>query len=255
MIQKSSAGLPLIVFTAALLLMSCGGGGGGGSTGVTGADTGSTSGVGPLGCPLNSFSPNYLQVDDPGSGDPNQVHWWDHFPIRVYFTSNPTVQGQPLATVSMNGFNAWSAVAGKTIAVQVGSENDADVVVSFQNLSAPPGDGDWVGQTSWSFSPSTKETFESNMTLRTWTGMTSNQVANGLRGTAQHEFGHAIFLDGHSNQSQDSMYPFGSITTYTPLTTRDQNSLKTAYCGSFEDRAPSLYKGPIVTKTISCPAP
>jgi hypothetical protein len=256
MCRKLFAGSPLVVFVVALLLISCGGGGGGGgSTGVTGSDTGSTSGVGPLGCSLSLFSPNYLQVDDPSSGNPNQVHWWDHFPIRVYFTSTPTLQGQSLAAVSLAGFNAWSEVAGKTVAIQVFSESQADLVVSFENLGGPPGDGDWVGQTSWSFSPSTKETFESEMTLRTWNGMTANQVANGLRGTAQHEFGHAIFLDGHSNNSQDSMYPFGSITTYTPLTTRDENSLATSYCGSFDNRAPSLVKGPVITKTIQCPAP
>lgn len=254
MFQKSNAGFPLVVFIAALLIISCGGGGGGSSTGVTGADTGSTAGTGPLGCSLDTFSPNYLQVNDPGTGDRNEVHWWDHFPIRVYFTSNPTLQGQSLVTVSMAGFNAWSEVAGKTVAVQVFSEDEADLVVSFQNQGSPPGDGDWVGQTSWSFSPTTRETFNSDMTLRTWNGMTTNQVANGLRGTAQHEFGHAIFLDGHSNRSQDSMYPFGSLGSYTPLTIRDENSLATAYCGSFDNRAPSQSRGPVVTKTIQCPA-
>jgi predicted Zn-dependent protease len=183
------------------------------------------------------------------------VHWWDHFPLRVYFQSNPTIQGQSLIAVSMAGFNTWSDVAGKAVAVQVASPDNADLVVKFENLSSPPQGDQFVGATSWSYNPSTFETIDAEMTLRTWNGMSAGQVVNGLRSTAQHEFGHAIFLSGHSPFEADSMYPFGDINTYNPLTTRDENSLLTTYCGSFQDRTSTHKAGdPLATTRIECPA-
>lgn len=247
--MKSSYRLFLAVLVTASV-WSCGGAGGGDPIGGGGGD-----GIGPLGCRLDEYSPNYLQTEDPSTDIPNDVHWWDSFPIRVYFANDGTLQGQQLSDVAMAGFNSWSSSAGQTLAVEVATESQADVVVSFQNVQDQPGGGDFVGQTSWTYSPSTRQTFGADMILRTWDGMTANQVANGLRRTAQHEFGHVLFLSGHSPNSEDTMYPFGTVNTYTALTEQDENSLLSAYCGSFEDRgrgrAPT---GPVVKKTISCPA-
>ena len=238
----------LAAVLAALFISSCGGVGGDGSGGIG-------DGFGPLGCALDTFSPNYLQETDPSTGEPNEIHWWAQFPLRIYFPNNPTIQGMQLVPIAMEGFNAWSAVAGRTLAVEVANEAQADVVVVFENVPTQPGGGDFVGQTSWTYSPSTFKTFSAEMTLRTWNNMTVNQVANGFRRTAQHEFGHVLFLAGHSPHNGDTMFPFGGGDVYTALTTRDQNSLKTAYCGSFADRQPTKAPiGPLVTRTITCPA-
>jgi hypothetical protein len=238
--------LPIVVFAASLIGISCAGAGGDGTI------DGGTTGDGPLGCPLNAFSPNYLEEVDPSTGDLNGVHWWDHFPIRVFFTTHPKLQGLNLSDVAMAGFNAWSEVSGITMATEVGSESQADLVVTFENIPNEPGSGDVLGQTSWTYSPSTFETFSAEMTLRTWTGMTADEVANGFRRTAQHEFGHAIFLSGHSPFSQDTMYPFGPTSVYTALTERDKNSLASAYCGSFGNRVRSRAPVEVVlTRTMS----
>lgn len=261
--RRAGAWLPIVVFVGALALISCGGGGGGGSssTGVTGASTGqtasttgTTTGNGPLGCALDLFSPNYCEETDPGSDEPNTIHWWDHFPLKVYFTSDPTIQGQQLSTVCLAGFNAWASVAGENVAVQVGTEGEADVVITFQNLASIPGGGQWIGQASWSYNPITREVGSADITLRTWDGMTLAEVADGLRRTAQHEYGHVLFMGGHSEAGADTMFPSGPVDVYTALTTRDQNSLNTAYCGSFADRAPGRApKGLFVRQTVDCP--
>jgi hypothetical protein len=248
--RRSSFGFCLWAVLAMFAAMSCAGTGGSGADG----DTGGNGSDGPLGCSLDTFAPNYLRATDPSTGERNSVHWWDHFPLRVYFRSNPTIQGQSLVDVSLAGFNAWSSVSGKTMAVQVSSPDNADVVVTFENLSAPPRNSDFLGSTSWTYNPSTLETVEAEVTLRTWNGITAGQVANGFRSTAQHEFGHAIFLAGHSPYEADSMYPFGNINTYTSLTTRDENSLLTTYCGSFQDRSSTLRAGDkLATRRIDCP--
>jgi hypothetical protein len=155
----------------------------------------------------------------------------------------------------MAGFNAWSDVTGKAMAVQVASADSADLIVNFENLADQPRDGDFLGSTSWTYSPSSLQTFESEMILRTWNGITSTQISNGFRSTAQHEFGHAIFLAGHSPNDEDSMYPFSNVNDFVPLSIRDENSLLTAYCGSFDDRASTWRAGEkLVTTTIDCPA-
>lgn len=279
--KAAGAWAPIAVFVVALLAISCGGGGGGGSTSATGGSTGQTTSStggnttggsttggttsttgsttggapdGPLGCSLDSYSPNYCQETDPGSGQPNKVHWWNHIPLKVYFNTDPTIQGQLLSTVCMNGFNAWSVVAGENVATIVGSAGQADVVITFDNLPSAPGGGQILGQAQWSYNPTTMQVNSATILLKTWNGMTLAEVADGLRRTAQHEFGHVIFMGGHSETSADTMYPSGPIATYTPLTTRDENSLNTAYCGSFADRSPGRgSQGPWVTETISCP--
>ena len=242
----------LSTFVAALLLISCAGVGGGGSN--TDSSTNGGSGDGPLGCSLDTFLPNYLRAVDPSTGKRNSVHWWDHFPLRVYFRSNPTVNGQSLVAISMAGFNAWSEVTGQVMAVQVASPDTADLVVTFENLPEQPRNGDFLGSTSWTYSPSSLQTFESEMILRTWNGITSSQISSGFRSTAQHEFGHAIFLAGHSPNDEDSMYPFSNVNDLVPLSIRDENSLLTTYCGSFDDRASTWQADEkLVTETIECP--
>ena len=80
--MRSSYRLFLAVLVTASV-WSCGGAGGGDPIGGGGGD-----GIGPLGCRLDEYSPNYLQTEDPSTDIPNDVHWWDSFPIRVYFAND-----------------------------------------------------------------------------------------------------------------------------------------------------------------------
>jgi len=260
--SKNAAGfLAVAAFVVSFVLISCGGGGGGGSsssggsttsTNTSSTNTGSTTGNGPLGCSLASYSPNYDAETDPSTHIPNTVHWWNHFPVKVYFQSSPQINSQDVVTIVMNGMNAWSTPAGVTLVTQVNSSGSADVVVSFTNLTHEPGAGDTLGQTSWSYDPSTSRITSATMELMTWTGMSNAQLQDGLRRTAQHEMGHALFMGGHSTDPLDTMYPSGPDDAYTALTTRDDNSLLTAYCGSFVSRSPSREPtGPLAHATIS----
>lgn len=257
--RKNKVILPIAAFVLSLAIISCGGGGGGGgSTGLTGGSTnatgstGSTTGDGPLGCSLDLHVPNYDQETDPSTHDPNQLHWWDHFPLKVYFSSEPTIAGQNAADVAMAGFQGWNTPAGTNLVQKVNSPSGADVVVDFEHQTSPPGGGDVLGQTGWSYNPQTFQVSSATVTLLTWDNMTNAQV-NGFRRTAMHEYGHVLFMGGHSEASADVMYPSGPVDQFTALTTRDNNSLKTAYCDSFADRSRSRakYTGPLVHKTIN----
>jgi hypothetical protein len=251
--KETSPFLPIAIFAVALALMSCGGGGGdgGGLTGTSNGSTNGTSGDGPLGCPLDSYAPNYLEENDPSTGEPNEVHWWNHFPLNVYFSSAPTFQNQDVNSIVLAGMNAWSEVSGVTMASEVQTQSQADVVITYVHVNSAP-TNTWLGQTSWSFSPSTAQTFDAETQLKIWDTMTVAEVTNGLRHTAQHEFGHVLFLGGHSPFPSDSMYPSGSTNEYKPLTQRDANSLLTAYCGSFSNRsASSKPTEPLKRRTIS----
>jgi hypothetical protein len=249
--------LPIAVFVLSLAIISCGGGGGGGgSTGLTGGSTnatGSTSGGdGPLGCSLDLHVPNYDRDTDPSTSEPNQLHWWDHFPLKVYFSSEPTIAGQNAADLAMAGFEGWNTPAGANLVEKVNSASGADVVIDFQHQAPPPGGGDVLGQTGWSYNPQTFQVSSATISLLTWDNMSSAE-ANGFRRTAMHEYGHVLFLGGHSEVTADVMFPSGPADQFTPLTTRDNNSLKTAYCDSVADRSRSRarYTGPLAHKTIN----
>jgi predicted Zn-dependent protease len=54
------------------------------------------------------------------------------------------------------------------------------------------------------------------------------QAAEGLRGTARHELGHALGLWGHSDNPADVMYP-AQIGRNGPLTPRDLSTLRRLY--------------------------
>jgi len=132
----------------------------------------------------------------------------------------------------MSAFNYWSSVVFKTVATKVNTQQEADVVVSYENFATMPL-GTWIGYSSWNYFPWNYQTFNGNITIRTWDNMTAQEVSNGLLQTSQHEFGHMLFLGGHSEASPDTMYPYGQTDVYKPLTQRDQNSIKTAVCDSF----------------------
>lgn len=155
--------------------------------------------------------------------------WWDHFPLKVYFQSAPVVQGEDLNTIVMAGFNHWSSVSGHALATQVMSAAEADVTVSYDTS----GTSYWLGRARIGFMPSTMQVLSGSIEIRLDPGISRAAVVDGIRATAQHEFGHVIFLNGHSSNEFDSMYPYGSPTEYRGLSERDANSLKTVYCGGF----------------------
>ena len=77
----------------------------------------------------------------------------------------------------------------------------------------------------------------SDILLNTWMGMSDGNIRS-FQETSAHEFGHALGMNGHSDDTNDVMFTAHLIDSMKPLTTRDINSLKTAYCGQFGRAAP-----------------
>ncbi len=190
---------------------------------------------GPLGCPLDTFGPNYCEETDPSNGQVNALWWWETLPLKIHFTSAPTMQGQDLNTLALDGFNRWSSVVGRPVAVQVATAGEADVSVSYITTGTP------LGRATVGYMPFNRQAFTGTVTFKTWAGMTVAEVTQGFLSTAQHEFGHILFIGGHSPQNGDSMYPYAVPSNFVPLTQRDHDSLKTTYCDSFDQRLRSSF--------------
>ncbi|MFM9872784.1 MAG: matrixin family metalloprotease [Fimbriimonadaceae bacterium] len=242
-----------IALSATLIIGAIGCGGGGSSS----------SGNTPLSCGPNYLTPNYVEATDPGNSQANLILTWPGFPLNVYFASNQT------ATFSGNTYDTtdtftealtrWkTASSGSMTFTEINTATGADITVNVNQLSAAPGGGGTLGYTQVTYYPSTKQIVSANVTMNTWPGMTQAQFVDGLKSTAAHEFGHALFLQGHSDQNADNMYYQGSSALDKPLTQRDTNSFLTAYCGNFATRGigkPAAQGFPgeqPVTKTIYC---
>jgi hypothetical protein len=138
---------------------------------------------------------------------------------------------------------------------EIPSNRSAEISVGFAQVAQQPGAGDTLGFTSVTFDPDTLTLFEATITVNVWPGMSEAQVRQGLLSTIQHEFGHALFLNGHSEDSGDLMFFQASPSLLKPITTRDLNSLETAYCGDFNGRATRVRPKNLVTVTINCRVP
>lgn len=243
-----------IAISAALTIGAIGCGGGGGS---------STNGNTPLACGPTYLTPNYVTATDPGNNEANEVLTWPGFPLNIYFASNQT------ATYNSNTFDTtdtftealtrWStASSGAMTFNEINSSTGADITINVNQLSAAPGSGGTLGFTQVTYFPSTGQIVSATITINTWPSMTQAQFVDGLRSTATHEFGHSLFLQGHSDQTADNMYYQGSSALDKPLTQRDTNSFLTAYCGNFATRSREKQAAQgapgeqPVTKTIYC---
>lgn len=199
------------------------------STNDTGGNTGSTDS--PIRCQPTSYQPNYCRETDPSNNTANVMHWWQTYPLQIYFSASPTLHSTNINSLVLKAFNYWSNSVGFEVAVETKDLNKAHVVVDYPTSATMPG-GTWIGRATWSYLPFNMQVIFGNVYLRLWDNMTAAEVADGLRQTAQHEFGHILFMGGHSPVAADSMYPWGITDQYKSLTLRDENSYKTSYCGT-----------------------
>lgn len=206
----------------------CGSGGGsyalvagGNKTAGDVTTTGASSGVGA--CRGTSYLPNYANGIDPADGLPNRLYHWQKFPITVYIQSSNYTTPLLLQQIE-TGFNWWVNSTSRLVSYQVvNTPAQADITVQFE-AKGMTGYGALTSYSvdgSGNIQPGATITF--NMTYL-------SQVAD-ITPVAAHEFGHALGIAGHSDQTTDVMFDGPSTYSLTELSNRDVNTLLTAYCG------------------------
>lgn len=181
---------------------------------------GTSSGSQQIVCSLDAFVPNYAR-------DVEKLLRWERFPVRVYFERDahytPTRQA-----IALQGFDQWIGVFYPQIRYEI-VENpaQAQITVRFN-----PDDAN--GRVDFEYYRSSGLLSKVEMTI----GVRGNNPTD-IRSVAAHEFGHALGISGHSTDPADMMYPTYVSNVPLRLTQRDINTLKTAYCHLFTNRAVS----------------
>ena len=169
------------------------------------------------------------------------LYRWSSLPVKVRFvnsgivTLNDSTQTD-LQQVAIDGFVEWANASNNGTFVQITTDPaQANVTVHFGALAGAPTATEVLGlEQSTLYSDNTIKS--ADILLNTWPSMTAANV-NSFRETAAHEFGHALGINGHSDSSQDVMYAAHSVILAKPLSTRDINTLRTAYCNDFSREA------------------
>jgi predicted Zn-dependent protease len=180
------------------------------------------------GC-TTAFTPNYSNL--------MPLYRWASLPVKVRFlnsgvvTLNDGTQAD-LQQVAMDGFGEWATATNNTVFVEITTDPaQANITVHFGGLPGVPTANSVLGlEQSTLYSDNTIKS--ADILLNTWPSMTSANV-NSFRETSTHEFGHALGINGHSDSPQDVMYAAHSIVLAKPLSIRDIDTLRTAYCNDF----------------------
>lgn len=156
---------------------------------------------------------------------------WKHLPVPVFIATHSPAQ-QTEARIARAGFDEWSQAAGVALFKMVDHAPQAGIVVRFTNAPDLAGLPGVVGQTN--IAARGRELRKADIWIAT-----GNLDPGALQSVAAHEFGHALGIDGHSDNPADLMYP--SETQYlspdgdntpTPVrrvTQRDLNTLRLCY--------------------------
>lgn len=207
----------LAIIALSLVLLGCGGGGGSGPVSL---------------CDLDSFTPNYAH---------RAAHLfnWAKFPVTVFFVQDSELTAGRKA-IALAGFDQWvTATGGKLSYTEVSAGAGANIIVKFDPTTA-----NGLTTTYYNGLQATR----ADMFLGV-----KNQTDADLQCVAAHEFGHALGIDGHSDDPADLMYATHFDGQPCPITTRDLNTMKTGYCHLFgrcvvlETRFPAGARG-VVTQ-------
>ena len=154
---------------------------------------------------------------------------WEHFPLHVYFVpGNLTTKERTDAAQA--GFDQWVQATKKFVHYQIVTKpGQAEITVTFLPNESVPEQGGSCGHTSVTFLTLTLNS--ANIALAT-----TNVTPADLQVTAAHEFGHALGIDGHSDDPADLMYAVLTRSASDDLalpshtiTTRDLNTVKICY--------------------------
>jgi predicted Zn-dependent protease len=145
---------------------------------------------------------------------------WATFPLRVYFVRDANYS-QTREEAALDGFDQW--------------EEATNGVVRYERVSSAS-----RAQITVRFNPRTNDGY--TMTQFRRSRLRQAKISIGVRRgayddilcIAAHEFGHALGIDGHSDDRRDLMYPVHWAGTRCRITPRDLNTLMSIYPSLFE---------------------
>jgi hypothetical protein len=163
-------------------------------------------------CSLDTFVPNYARHVD-------NLLQWASFPVTIFFIRDANYS-QGRQNTAITGFDQWVAATNSAITYQVvTASSGADITVKFDPSTAN-------GLTELHFAGF--QMHEADISIGV-----QNLAAVDIQCVAAHEFGHALGINGHSDAAGDLMFPVHVVGDPCPITTRDLNTMKTAYCNVF----------------------
>ena len=218
-------------------LSGCGGGGGS-SSGSSRVSTTSTDG-----CVSKAFAPNYEGDTDPKTGKTNVLRTWVGLPLRVYFGPG-TLLTPARQSAALAGFDWWVAAEGGTVAYVITTDAaNTDITVSFEQS----GETEYGALTTYQYDASNHLT-QASITFN----VTTISRDSLLTPAAAHEFGHALGIDGHSENQADIMAYSAGVYYLTGLSTRDINTIKTDYsCGAAARSVSATQKQAETIRTVA----
>ncbi len=195
----------------------------------------------------DSCLPNYARI----SRMQGLLHW-NHFPLRIALAPPPdSVQNKDACVqAALAGFTQWvDASRGKISYAIVAQSQQADLSVSFDPEATVPGQGAAVGYTRMVFCGAALRSADMHLA-------TGGATPGDLQAVAAHEFGHALGIDGHSDDANDIMYPstlrvssadgIPLASPLHPITARDLNTLKVCYPALFTLHLATRPQAPLV---------
>ena len=200
------------------LMAGCGGGGGGDDAGVRRVPM-------PLDttCSATQFAPNHM-------GSTYRLYRLTHLPVVVYFHRDggytPEREG-----IARAGFSQWVEAVQHPLLTYVVTDDPGEANVAVRFVESLPG-GSW-GAFDLDFYRYDEVLNGGTINIAVGREATPARLQN----TAAHEFGHALGMNVHTRDCADIMagdFYCGFPQTPQPLSERDVNSLKTAYCWLFE---------------------
>jgi hypothetical protein len=173
------------------------------------------------------FTPNYAHARTI-----DRLLHWPRLPVRVFVATHDSDEEQN-GRDALAGFDSWVHATGGIVRYQVVNAPDkADITVRFTPAATVPGANGAVGLTDIRYLGATLR----HADMRLATGDT---LPDELRSVAAHEFGHALGIQGHSDDAADLMFPAAPRyysadnehlpSPVRPVTQRDLNTMKLCY--------------------------